>query len=142
MKVICNTKAYWDGEIIKPGQVLNIKGDTVPTWATAFKSKKTQNDEKENTPEENVNNEQNQNVQNEGENTPEENPVTNQGAEKVKVNPMDALELSRKSESELSVILDELLTKALDKGIEIDLEKQSTIESIIELRTKLKEVKE
>lgn len=120
MKVICKIRAFWDGEIIKPGQIVEIKGKDVPCWAKPLNGKAPEPKEDENgkTPEQNENN------------VPEDN-------KKDEVNPLIAQELAGKNESELNAILEELRTEALDKNITVDAENKTVIEQINELKIKL-----
>lgn len=123
MKVICKIRAFWDGEIIKPGQIVEIKGKDVPCWAKPLNGKAPEPKEDENgkTPEPNENN------------VPEDN-------KKDEVNPLIAQELAGKNESELNAILEELRTEALDKNITVDAENKTVIEQINELKIKLGKV--
>lgn len=120
MKVICKIRAFWDGEIIKPGQIVEINGKDVPCWAKPLNSKAPEPKEDENgkAPEQNENN------------VPEDN-------KKYEVNPLIAQELAGKNESELNAILEELRTEALDKNIVVDAENKTVIEQINELKIKL-----
>ena len=123
MKVICKIRAFWDGEIIKPGQIVEIKGKDVPCWAKPLNDKAPEPKENENgkAPEQNENN------------APEDN-------KKDEVNPLIAQELAGKNESELNAILEELRTEALDKNITVDAENKTVIEQINELKIKLGKV--
>ena len=123
MKVICKIRAFWDGEIIKPGQIVEIKGKDVPCWAKPLNGKAPEPKEDENgkAPEQNENN------------VPEDN-------KKDEVNPLIAQELAGKNESELNAILEELRTEALDKNITVDAENKTVIEQINELKIKLGKV--
>ncbi len=125
MKVICKIRAFWDGEIIRPGQIVEIKGKDVPCWAKPLNGKAPEPKEDENT---------------KGEPEQKENKVPEDG-KKEDVNPLVAQELAGKNESELNAILDELRTEALDKNITVDAENKTVIEQINELKIKLEEVK-
>lgn len=90
MKIIAKDKAYFNGEIIKEGQVIDFSGKKIPSWANELKIK----EEKENT-----------------------------------------------ENKDKEVLFDELLTKALDKNIELDLENKTIEEKIVLLEKALGEVK-
>ena len=152
MKVRCKIKAFYNGEIIKPGTILEIKENKAPSWAKVIESKKTQNVPQNDTKPDEQNQSQGEQItiigeQNQGddeqtetdgeqtEGNGEQKPET----EKEKIDPQFAQELSGKTESELTAILDDLLTQALDKGILIDTENKTLIEQINELTIKLSE---
>lgn len=129
MKIVCKIRAFFNGEIIKPGQIVDFKGKEIPCWAKPLNSKADA--EKENTPE----NPSTQQPTQTGDKVPEENTP-----EKEQVNPQTAQELANKNESELNVILEELRTQALEKNIVVDAENKTVIEQINELKIKLDEV--
>ena len=124
MKVICKIRAFWDGEIIRPGQIVEIKGKDVPCWAKPLNGKAPEPKEDENT---------------KGEPEQKENKVP-EDDKKEDVNPLVAQELAGKNESELNAILEELRTEALDKNITVDAENKTVIEQINELKIKLGKV--
>lgn len=124
MKVICKIRAFWDGEIIKPGQIVEIKGKDVPCWAKPLNKKDDAEDK-----------------------NPEQDPPVNDKEDDKKdnktsenVNPMAAQELAGKNESELNSILEELRTEALEKNITVDTENKTVIEQINELKIQLGKV--
>lgn len=127
MKVICKIRAFWDGEIIKPGQIVEVKGKEIPCWAKPL-NKKDEDEEK-----------------NPDDKQPNNPPADDKGEEKkdedkktsVNVDPMTAQALAGKNESELNAILEELRTEALDKNIVVDAENKTVIEQINELKIKL-----
>ncbi len=131
MKVICKIRAFWDGEIIKPGQIIDVKCKEIPCWAKPLNKKDEVEEDKK--PEEKQ------------DNPPENNKVEDKQDDKKedekaaseKVNPMTAQELAGKNESELDAILEELRTEALDKNIVVDAENKTVIEQINELKIKL-----
>lgn len=150
MKAICKIKAYYNGAIIKPGETVNIKGNKLPSWAKGINdSAKKKEEIDDNTPKE-VNNEgqiSNENTTpeevNEGENKEDNTPKEDEPKEGVneESTPNETVDdLTGKTEAELSAILDDLLTQALDKGIEIEIGTKPIIDSIIELRQKLEGV--
>lgn len=128
MKVICKIRAFWDGEIIKPGQIVEIKGKEVPCWAKPLNGKADDGENK--VPEDKKPAEDKGDDKKDEDKKPSEN-----------VNPMSAQELAGKNESELNAILEELRTEALDKNITVDAENKTVIEQINELKIKLEEVK-
>ena len=142
MRIMAKIKAFYNGEIIKPGTILEFKGEKLPLWAkevrTSKKEQSTQNNEQNNKPGEQTGTNDEQNGTN-GEQNTQVGEQQNETAKENKIDPQFAQELAGKSESELSAILDELLTKALDKGILIDTENKTIIEQINELTIKLSE---
>lgn len=84
MKVIATQKAYFNGNLVRAGEILDVK--ICPTWA-----KKITEDAKN----------------------------------------------DKKNDKSKEVIFDELLTKALDKGIELDLENKTIDEKIALLNAAL-----
>ncbi len=108
MKVLCKIRAFYDGEIVKPGQIVEIKGKDVPCWAKPVSDKATEEKTEQPT---NLPEQRDDDVPevNTGNKTPENNPV------KEQVNPQVAQELATKNESELNAILEDLRTQALEK---------------------------
>lgn len=123
MKVLCKIRAFFNGRIIKPGEILDL--DKCPSWAKVI-------DDKDNvytsdkTPVENVDlgtKKDSGQVQ--------DNNLANEIIEKPD-------EFTDKSPEELEQKLDELLTKGLDLGIMIDgLEKLTIKEQIEKLETEI-----
>lgn len=161
MKVMCKIKAFYNGEIIKPGAIIEFKGNKLPSWAKEVKpSKKEQTtpntkSEQPKQPDEQTgaNGEQNpstdeqngqdgeQNIADGEQNTPDNEQTGDETAKEIKIDPQFAQELAGKTETELNAILDDLITKGLDKGILIDTENKTIIEQIYELTIKLSEEK-
>ena len=149
MRIMAKIKAFYNGEIIKPGTILEFKGEKLPLWAkevrTSKKEQSTQNNEQNNKPGEQTgkNDEQKPSTDEQNGTNGEQNAQVgeqqNETAKENKIDPQFAQELAGKSETELNAILDELLTKALDKGILIDAENKTIIEQINELTIKLAE---
>lgn len=133
MKVLCKIRAFYDGEIVKPGQIVEIKGKDVPCWAKPVSGKATEEKTEQPT---NLPEQRDDDVPevNTGNKTPENNPV------KEQVNPQVAQELATKNESELNAILEDLRTQALEKNITVDADNKTVIEQINELKIKLDEV--
>lgn len=119
-KIIAVEKAFYKGNIVKVGEIIEITDDKkVPEWAKVLEQAKSVQDE----------------------------PLVAQGTlipekETTKEKTEDVQdELVGKTDEELELILDELLTKALDKNIFIeDADKKTVIEQINELKSKLAEV--
>ena len=147
MKVICKIRAFWDGEIIKPGQIVEIKGKEIPCWAKPLKKEEEKKEDKSNiNPEPELPGDDKCKECYADNKTPSQedcdkcNKNANDKEQVQKVNPMDAQELASKNESELDMILDELRTEALDKDITVDADDKTVIEQINELKIKLGKV--
>lgn len=119
-KIIAVEKAFYKGNIVKVGEIIEITDDKkVPEWAKVLEQAKSVQDEP---------------LVAQGTLIPEEE-TTKEKTEDVQD------ELVGKTDEELELILDELLTKALDKNIFIeDADKKTVIEQINELKSKLAEV--
>lgn len=122
MKVLCKIRAFSNGRIIKPGEILNM--DKCPTWGKVIDDKDTvvkieetsvvdvENDDTEQVPD-------------------TDNVIENQDED------------VEKTPEELEQKLDELLTKGLDLGIMIDgLEKLTIKEQIEKLEAEIKKKSE
>lgn len=122
MKVLCKIRAFSNGRIIKPGEILNM--DKCPTWGKVIDDKDTVakieetsvvDVEKEDT-----------------EQVPDNDNVIENQEEDANTTP-----------EELEQKLDELLTKGLDLGIMIDgLEKLTINEQIEKLEAEIKKKSE
>lgn len=134
-KIIAIEKAFYNGNIIKVGEILDIADDKkVPEWAKILGQTKDVPDEPVVTQGTLIPNEQTN--QGETEETVETDEVEETQTETEDVQD----ELVGKTDEELEQILDELLTKALDKNIYIeDADKKTVIEQINELKSKLAE---
>ena len=119
-KIIAVEKAFYKGNIVKVGEIIEITDDKkVPEWAKVLEQAKSVQDEP---------------LVAQGTLIPEEE-TTKEKTEDVQD------ELVGKTDEELELILDELLTTALDKNIFIeDADKKTVIEQINELKSKLAEV--
>lgn len=119
-KIIAVEKAFYKGNIVKVGEIIEITDDKkVPEWAKVLEQAKSVQDGP---------------LVAQGTLIPEEE-TTEEETEDVQD------ELVGKTDEELELILDELLTKALDKNIFIeDADKKTVIEQINELKSKLAEV--
>lgn len=136
IKIIAIEKAFYNGNIIKVGEIIEITDDKkVPEWAKILGQTKDVQNEAVVTQGTLIPNEQT----NQGET--EENVETDE-VEETQTETEDVQdELVGKTDEELEQILDELLTKALDKNIYIeDADKKTVIEQINELNSKLAEV--
>ncbi len=108
IKITALRKAFYNGEIIKPGQVITFNGDTVPSWA-----------KKADTPVKKA-----------------EVPAkkTKAPAEKAEAPAEKADELAGKTEEELNTILDELITKGVELNVYLEnTDNKTVIEQINEL---------
>ena len=124
IKIMATQRAFFNGEIIKPGQILNIKSNTVPSWAKTIETCKTENKKNQNANKQEIQ-QQLLNQQNENEKNVEKNI------------PAD-LDLSNKTQEELNLILDDLTTKAIEKNIFLkDADKKTIIEQIQELNSEI-----
>ena len=123
MKVLCKIRAFFNGKIIKPGEILDM--DKCPSWAKCIDDKDTV-DASDKTPVENVNL---------GTKKDSEQVQDNNLANEIIENPD---KFADKTPEELEQKLDTLLTKGLDLGIMIDgLEKLTIKEQIEKLETEI-----
>ena len=135
-KIIAVEKAFYKGNIVKVGEIIEITDDKkVPEWAKVLEQTKSVQDEP---------------LVAQGTLIPEEATTEGKTEETVETDEVEEAqtetedvqdELVGKTDEELELILDELLTKALDKNIYIeDADKKTVIEQINELKSKLAEV--
>lgn len=152
MKIIAKRRAFFKGEIIKIGQVLEIKGNTVPVWAKKIGKEETPVDaqpqqdvkqiELDVTQETETETETKDEI--ETETKDEEVIVAGDGGVHVveEETPVEVDEFAGKTEKEILAILDELITKGIEKNIMLDdVETKTPVQQIIELRELLKEAK-
>ena len=115
IKIQALRRAFYNGEIIRAGQILTIASNKVPAWAKRIGKE---------TPDEDAGKDEN----------PDESET-----EKENVIPE---EFADKSEKEILEILDDLITKGIEVGVMIeDAEKKTPVEQIIELRKLIEEKK-
>lgn len=126
-------RAFYNGEIIKPGQVLTIKGDIVPSWAKLVgQSKKTQKSEDNETQTE------------EGKqktltlNNLKVN-VVNPTSDNTEQEQTPSVDTSKLPEEALNNLLDDLLTKTCEKGLMVDCANMTILEQIEALKKALEE---
>ncbi len=119
-KIIAVEKAFYKGNIVKVGEIIEITDDKkVPEWAKVLEQAKSVQDEPL---------------------VAQGTLIHEEGTTKEETKDVQD-ELVGKTDEELELILDELLTKALDKNIFIeDADKKTVIEQINELKSKLAEV--
>ena len=153
-KIIAIEKAFYNGNIVKAGEIIEITDDKkVPEWAKVLgQTKDVQEEtvvtqgtlipdkqtikEKAGKTEETVETDEVEETQTETEETVETDEVEETQTETEDVQD----ELVGKTDEKLELILDELLTKALDRNIYIeDADKKTVIEQINELKSKLAE---
>lgn len=139
IKIIAIEKAFYNGNIIKVGEIIEITDDKkVPEWAKVLEQTKDVQEETVVTQGTLIPDKQT--IKEEAGKT--EETVETDEVEKTQTKNVDVQdELVGKTDEELELILDELLTKALDKNIYIeDADKKTVIEQINELKSKLAEV--
>lgn len=168
IKIQALRRAFYNGEIIKAGQIINITSNKVPSWAKKIGGKTTDDDtvktpKKDET--ETTAGEQKQiltpdHTEVKSEDTAKEeetetadgkevivagdggvHPIPEDGTKPAEENiPED---LSGKTEAEILAILDELITKGIEIGVMIEnVEKKTPVEQIIELRKLIEEKKQ
>lgn len=141
IKIVAKQRAYFNGEIIKPGQIIkNFKGDTIPSWAKKIGSEKNEEPSNPKPPiAENENGQQT--LIPPGQNEIPENPDKNKNGNDGDYIPADSeneIDLSGKTDDELNALLDELITKGLDAGVYLEnTENKTVIEQIQELNTEI-----
>lgn len=139
IKVIAIQRAFFNGEIIKPGRILNIKGDQIPSWAKKVTQGKGEETKTPQAPPAKKDAEQQTLIppgQNETPANPDEGKNEN---ENIPAGLENNLDLSGKTDEELNVILDELITKGLEANVYLEnTEGKSVIEQIQELTAAIK----
>lgn len=127
-KIIAKAKAYYGGNIVKPGSIITIQDDVIPSWGKEINSKKANCEQK-------TNGESGENKQQSPFSTFLQQFIKSDNETGVET---DA-ELSKKSEEELQQILDTLITKGLELGVYLqNTEGKSVVEQIQELTTGIK----
>lgn len=130
MKIVALRKALWCGEIIRVGQIVEIKGNKVPAWG------KKVGKETETTPVETPKNAPQDTPQETK--TPEQQPLPTT----EETTPVEVDEFAGKTDEEILAELDALITKGIEKNIMLDdIENKTPVQQILELREKLKEAK-
>ena len=125
IKVVAKIRAFYNGEIIKPGQIITLKdGIEVPSWAKTINNKNTESQK---------------NVQQEQVNSPNKNQKNTTTVEQQETSQEAKLEnveeFAGKTQEELTSILDELINKSIEMGITLEnAENKTVVEQIIELR--------
>lgn len=146
MKIIAKRRAFFKGEIIKIGQVLEIKGNTVPVWAKKIGKEETPVDAQPQQDVKQIELDVTQETETETETETKDEEVIVAGDGGVHVveeeTPVEVDEFAGKTEKEILAILDELITKGIEKNIMLDdVETKTPVQQIIELRELLKEAK-
>lgn len=155
IKIQALRRAFYNGEIIRAGQILNIVSNKVPAWAKRIdketpdeKSGKIQKKDEGKAPageqqQLNINPDEkkgDEDTETADEDAGKDETSDESGTEKENVIPD---EFANKSEKEVLEILDELITKGIEIGVMIeDAEKKSSVEQIIELRKLIEEKKQ
>ena len=169
IKIQALRRAFYNGEIIKAGQIINITSNKVPSWAKKIGGKTTDEDtvktQKKDETETHVGEQKQTNINpedtevksedtgKEGETeTADEKEVIVAGDGGVHPIPADDTkpaeenipeDLSGKTEAEILAILDNLITKGIEVGVMIEnTEKKTPVEQIIELRKLIEEKKQ
>lgn len=145
MQIKVTRKIFLNGSIIQPGKIINFAGKEIPAWGKAINKI-----EQAPRPQQNETSTKEGQAPAEGKKEiPEAQPTSNNSEtetkdENKKETPVTVnSDLEGKSDAELAKILDAEITKAVEKNIMIDdLDKKSPLEQIIEIRTKLAEIKE
>ena len=133
IKIMAKQRAFFNGEIIKPGTILTIESDKVPSWAKKINSGKTE--ETQIPPVENETGQQTL--------IPPEQTTQPVEEEKDDENIPAEIDLSGKTEEELNEILDELITKGLEVNVYLEnTEGKGIIEQIQELSAEIKKKSE
>ena len=155
MKIMALRRAFFNGSIIRTGEILDIKGNTVPSWAKKIDNKKEDENANAN---QKGNNEQSEGTSATADNGNAANININVGDESVPVqlsvndtneseeataestaeeNVVD--ELADKTEEELLEILNKLIDETVAKGITLEnAENKTVIEQIKELQELVK----
>ena len=166
IKIQALRRAFYNGEIIKAGQIINITSNKVPSWAKKIGGKttdedtvKTQKKDGTETPageqQSNINPDdagvKPEDTAGETETTDEKeviaagdggvHPIPTGNEKSTEENiPED---LIGKTDTEILAILDELITKGIEIGVMIEnVEKKTPVEQIIELRKLIEEKKQ
>lgn len=133
IKVVAKIRAFYNGEIIKPGQIITLKeGIEIPSWAKKIDNKNTESRKK---------------VQQEQVHIPNANQTNTTIVEQQKMqqeaNQENVEEFAGKTQEELLSILDELINKSIERGITLEnVENKTVVEQIVELRKLITEKEE
>lgn len=129
IKIIAKQRAFFNGEIIKPGTILSIKGDKIPSWAKRVNQGNQGGNETKTSQKTAVKDNAGQQML-----IPQKE---NEAAASDK-QALSTVDLSGKTDEELNVILDELITKGLDVGVYLEnTENKTVIKQIQELNTEI-----
>lgn len=143
IKIQALRRAFFDGEIIRAGQVLTIKGNTVPTWAKRIGKTEEDKSEEVKTPEQPVEDKPEQPVEQipaDVETAREELKEIN--AEMIAEENAEVQPVAEQPVEDKEAILNRLLDESCEKGILVEgLESMNIDEQIAELEKKLAEVK-
>ena len=129
MKIVVTKKSFYGNKINKVGEIIDYQGNKLPSWAKKLKDK---------TPEKNENKNENVNI---AENAAEQNNgIGEQNNEIGEQN--DGIGEQNPDNENKNEKLNQLLDKAIDKGIAIEFGDKTDEELINELEEVLKENKE
>ena len=169
IKIQALRRAFYNGEIIKAGQIINITSNKVPSWAKKIGGKTTDDDtvktQKKDETETPTGEQKQLNInpndtgvkpedseKDDKEETPDNDEVIVAGDDGVHPIPTGneksteeniPEDLTGKTDTEILAILDELITKGIEIGVMIEnVEKKTPVEQIIELRKLIEEKKQ
>lgn len=144
MKIKAIKKAYYDDRIVEVGEILDVKLEKVPSWATLAGGKETKKEktpEPEKVPEVKTGEQTPSNDEQkdgESEQTPEKiNPEIVAGG--VIIPETDIVEDENINNADKLAELDALITKGVEMGISIDIENKTVQQQIDELKEKISE---
>lgn len=147
IKIQALRRAFYNGEIIRAGQILTITSNKVPAWAKRIGKEtpdedagKTQKKDEGKAPvgeQQQLNINPDEQKEDEETETPDEDAGKDENPDKSETAKENIIpeEFADKSEKEILEILDDLITKGIEVGVMIeDAEKKTPVEQIIELR--------
>ena len=141
MKIVVTKKSFYGNKINKVGEIIDYQGNKLPSWAKKLKDKTPEKNEKKN---EKVNIAENAEEQNNG--IGEQNngigEQNNENSEQNDTEQKDNTDNQDSNSENKNDKLNQLLDKAIDKGIAIEFGDKTDEELINELEEVLKENKE
>ena len=122
MKIKTIRKAYYNDRIIEVGEILDVKLEKVPSWATLAGGKETKKEEKK-----------------EEVKTPSEAEKKTEVVGGVQIPEGDIVEDENANNADKLAELDALITKGVELNISIDTENKTIQQQIDELNEKISE---
>lgn len=122
MKIKAIRKAYYNDRIIEVGEILDVKLEKVPSWATLAGGKETKKEEKK-----------------EEVKTPSEAEKKTEVVGGVQIPEGDIVEDENANNADKLAELDALITKGVELNISIDTENKTIQQQIDELNEKISE---